>query len=167
VASRVTPEIGEILIFGSEGFARVEAVGERAVLGRTTLFLDLFVVDSNMRVSVPIERAIERGLRPISSADEMDVALENLSAARWQSIPWNRDGRLVKDRYAEGNLEATIDVTGSLIEVSQVKRLNDAQRTLFDRARRALVLETASAFGIEEQEASERVATAIGERAAS
>jgi CarD family transcriptional regulator len=164
VASRVVPEIGEVLIFGAEGFARVEGVGEREVLGKTTTFLDLFVIDANMRVSVPIERALERGLRSISSSDEMDVALENLSASRWRSIPWNRDGRLVKDRYAEGDLEATVDVTGSLIEVAQVKRLNDAQRTLFERARRALVLETASAFGIEEDEASDRVADALGGR---
>jgi len=164
VASRVVPEVGEVLVFGSEGFARVEAIGEREVLGKPATFLDLFVFDANMRVSVPFERALERGLRSLSSSDEMDTALENLSASRWQSIPWNRDGRLVKDRYAEGDLEATIDVAGSLIEVAQVKRLNDAQRTLFERARRALVLETASAFGIDEDAASERVSGALGGR---
>jgi RNA polymerase-interacting CarD/CdnL/TRCF family regulator len=42
------------------------------------------------------------------------------------------------------------------------KKLNDAQRTLLDRARRALVLETSAALGVEEDEASERVDGLLG-----
>jgi CarD family transcriptional regulator len=160
----VTPEIGEVVVFGAEGFARVEASSEKLVLGRTATFLDLFVFDSTMRVSVPLERAIERGMRPVSSAEDMEVVLDKIANKRWESIPWNRDGRLVKERYAIGDLEAVLDVTGSLLEVAATKRLNDAQRTLLDRARRALTQETAAAFGISEEDAAERVETAMGER---
>ena len=145
------------MIFGAEGFARVEGIGEKEILGRTLVVLDLFVFDSTMRVSVPIERALERGLRPVSPADEIESALEGLQSQRYTSIAWNRDGRLVKERYAEGDLGAVLDTLGSLMEVAAVKKLNDAQRNLMDRARRMLVLETAASFGIEEDEAAERV----------
>ncbi len=154
MTSAATFEVGEVMVFGSEGFARVEAVGEKVALGRTAVFIDLFVFDANMRVSVPVERALERGLRPIASADEIEGVLDSLQEARWTSIPWNRDGRLVKERYAEGGLEAILDTLGSLVELAGTKKLNDAQRTLLDRARRALVLETSAALGIEEAEAA-------------
>jgi len=162
LTSAATFEVGEVMVFGSEGFARVEAVGEKVALGRTAIFVDLFVFDANMRVSVPVERALERGLRPIAGSDEIEGVLENLQEGRWTSIPWNRDGRLVKERYAEGGLEAILDTLGSLVELAQTKKLNDAQRTLLDRARRALVLETSAALGIEESEASERVDGLLG-----
>ena len=58
--------------------------------------------------------------------------------------------------------QAILDTLGSLIELAGTKKLNDAQRTLLDRARRALVLETSAALGIEENEASERVDSLLG-----
>ncbi len=166
MASAVTPEVGEIVIFGAEGFARVEALGEKIVLGQSALFIELFVVDANMRVSVPITRAYERGMRMISSTEELDNALDCILTGRYQQIAWNRDGRLVKERYAEGDLEAIIDTIGNLLEVAAVKKLNDAQRTLLDRARRALSLEVASAFGLDEEEATQRVDAVLDEATA-
>ncbi len=162
LSSAATFEVGEVMIFGAEGFARVEGVGEKAMLGRTAVFLDLFVFDANMRVSVPVERALERGLRPIASAEEIEMIIDNLETATWVSIPWNRDGRLVKDRYAEGGLEAMLEVLGSLIELAGIKKLNDAQRTLLERARRALILETAAALAVDEDEAGERIDAVLG-----
>jgi CarD family transcriptional regulator len=166
LASAVTPEVGETVIFGAEGFARVEAVGEKVVLGQSALFVELFVFDANMRVSVPLTRAYERGMRVVSSPEELDAALEAIVGRRYQAIAWNRDGRLVKERYAEGDLEAIVDTIGNLLEVAAQKRLNDAQRTLLDRARRALSLEIASAFGIDEEEATQRVDAVLDEATA-
>jgi CarD family transcriptional regulator len=162
----VTPEVGETVIFGAEGFARVEAVGEKVVLGQSALFIELFVFDANMRVSVPLTRAYERGMRVVSSPEELDAALEAIVARRYLQIAWNRDGRLVKERYAEGDLEAIVDTIGNLLEVAAQKRLNDAQRTLLDRARRALSLEIAAAFGIDEEEATQRVDAVLDEATA-
>ncbi len=152
------------MVFGSEGFARVESIAEKTMLGRSMVCVELFVIDANMRTTLPVERAIERGLRPISSTDELDAGLEALPEGRYQSIAWNRDGRLVKDHYAHGQLEAMFDTIGSLLEVAAVKKLNDAQRTLLDRARRALTMEIATAFAIEQDEANERLEGVIGAR---
>jgi CarD family transcriptional regulator len=165
LTSAVTWEVGDVIVFGAEGFARVEAVGEKVVLGKSTLFLDLFVLDSNMRVSVPIERAIERGLRPVADADTIESVLDAIQTSRWQSLPWNRDGRPVKERFATGEIEAVLDTIGSLLEIAATKKLNDAQRTLLDRARRQLVLEVATALELDETDASSRVAQAIADRA--
>jgi CarD family transcriptional regulator len=164
VASTVVPEVGEIVVFGAEGFARVEGCEEKVVLGRACTLLQLYVLDSSMTVSVPLQRAHERGLRPVASLDEAEGALDALSSGRWTSIPWNRDGRLVKERYAEGNLEAVIDVIGSIVEVQATKRLNDAQRNLLERARRGLAREISTAMEIDQESAETRIDEAVAPR---
>jgi CarD family transcriptional regulator len=164
VASIVAPEVGEVVVFGSEGFARVEGLEEQEVLGRATTLLKLYVFDSSMTVSVPLQRARERGLRPVATPDEAEGVLDALATGRWTSIPWNRDGRLVKDRYAVGDLESVVDVIGSIVEVAATKRLNDAQRTLHERARRSLAREIATALDLEQSVAESRIDEAVEPR---
>ena len=116
-SSAVSLEVGEIVVYGPEGFARVDGCEEREILGKTVTVVDLFVMDSSMRVSVPLDRALERGLRPVASVDDAEGALEALASRFDAPIPWNRDGRLVKDRYAEGDLEAMVEVISTLVDV--------------------------------------------------
>jgi len=49
-------EKGKTVVFGPEGFARVEGIGEREMLGKRVTVVDLFVLDSKMNVTVPLER---------------------------------------------------------------------------------------------------------------
>ena len=164
-SSAVSLEVGEIVVYGPEGFARVDGVEEREILGKTVEVVDLFVMDSNMRVSVPIDRALERGLRPVSSTEEAEGALETLATHFDETpIPWNRDGRLVKDRYAEGNMEAMVEVISTLLDVESTRRLNDGQRNLLDRARKAFAREIAAALRVDAEDAEVRIDTAAALR---
>ena len=56
-------EKGKTVVFGPEGFARVESIGEKVVLGNKVTVVDLFVLDSKMNVTVPLKRAVERAQR--------------------------------------------------------------------------------------------------------
>ena len=94
-------EKGKTVVFGPEGFARVEGIGEREMLGKRVTVVDLFVLDSKMNVTVPLERAVERGLRPVVSKAAAERSLTRLATDRSEPLPWNRDGRLLKDRFAE------------------------------------------------------------------
>ncbi|NBS75106.1 MAG: hypothetical protein EBS66_16705, partial [Betaproteobacteria bacterium] len=42
---------GKTVVFGPEGFARVESIGEKVVLGNKVTVVDLFVLDSKMNVT--------------------------------------------------------------------------------------------------------------------
>jgi CarD family transcriptional regulator len=165
-SSAVSLEVGEIVVYGPEGFARVDGVEEREILGKPVEVVDLFVMDANMRVSVPIDRALERGLRPVSTVEEAETALEVLASRFDTPIPWNRDGRLVKDRYAEGDLDAMVEVISTLLDVESARRLNDGQRNLLDRARKAFSREIGAALGIDPADAEVRIDTAAAQRRA-
>jgi len=160
-------EKGKTVVFGPEGFARVEGIGEREMLGKRVTVVDLFVLDSKMNVTVPLERAVERGLRPVVSKAAAERSLTRLATDRSEPLPWNRDGRLLKDRFAEGDLDGMVDVLASLVDTQEERKLNDGQRALLDKVRKAYAREVGEALRLSEEKTEARIDAAIAERTGS
>ncbi len=157
-------EKGKTVVFGPEGFARVEGIGEKVVLGNKVMVVDLFVLDSKMNVTVPLERAVERGLRHVTSKSAAQKSLDTLANSRDEPIPWNRDGRLLKDRFAEGELSGMVEVLASLVDTAQTRKLNDGQRSLMDRVRKAYAREIGEALGLSDEAIEAKIEAAIATR---
>jgi CarD family transcriptional regulator len=157
-------EKGKTVVFGPEGFARVEGIGEREMLGKRVTVVDLFVLDSKMNVTVPLERAVERGLRPVVSKAAAEKSLTRLAQDCSEPLPWNRDGRLLKDRFAEGHLDGMVDVLASLVDTQGERKLNDGQRALLDKVRKAYAREVGEALKLSDEKTEARIDQAIAER---
>lgn len=159
-------EKGKTVVFGPEGFARVEGIGEKVVLGNKVTVVDLFVLDSKMNVTVPLDRAVERGLRLVTTKAAAERSLEALVSGYEEPIPWNRDGRLLKDRFAEGELDAMVEVLASLVDTAETRKLNDGQRTLMEKVRKAYARELAAALKLDDEATEARIDAAIEKRIA-
>ena len=159
-------EKGKTVVFGPEGFARVEGIGEKVVLGNKVTVVDLFVLDSKMNVTVPLDRAVERGLRLVTTKAAAERSLEALVSGCEEAIPWNRDGRLLKDRFAEGELDAMVEVLASLVDTAETRKLNDGQRTLMEKVRKAYARELAAALKLDDEATDARIDAAIEKRIA-
>ncbi|MGI9117241.1 MAG: hypothetical protein ACR2JV_06365 [Gaiellales bacterium] len=157
-------EKGKTVVFGPEGFARVEGIGERVMLGEKMTVVSLFVLDSKMNVTVPLDRAVERGLRHVTTKAAAERSLDDLASAYEEPIPWNRDGRLLKDRFAEGEIDAMVEVLASLVDTSEQRKLNDGQRTLMEKVRKAYARELAAALKISDEATEARIDAAIAKR---
>lgn len=157
---------GKTVVFGPEGFARVESIGERVMLGEKVTVVNLFVIDSNMNVTVPLERAVERGLRPVTGKAAAERSLESLAKDHDEPLPWQRDGRILKDRFAEGGIDAMVEVLASLVDTSEQRKLNDSQRALYDRVRTAYARELAAALKVSDETAEAKIDAAIARRTA-
>ena len=151
-------EKGKTVVFGPEGFARVEGLSERVMLGEKMTVVNLFVLDSKMNVTVPLDRAVERGLRLVTTKAAAERSLEALATDYEEAIPWNRDGRLLKDRFAEGELE---------VETAETRKLNDGQRTLMEKVRKAYARELAAALKLDDEATATRIDASIERRIAS
>ena len=159
-------EKGKTVVFGPEGFARVEGIGEKVVLGNKVTVVDLFVLDSKMNVTVPLDRAVERGLRLVTTKAAAERSLEALVSGYEEAIPWNRVGRLLKDRFAEGELDAMVEVLASLVDTAETRKLNDGQRTLMEKVRKAYARELAAALKLDDEATDARIDAAIEKRIA-
>ena len=157
---------GKTVVFGPEGFARVESIGERDLLGEKVTVVNLFVLDSKMNVTVPLERAVERGLRPVTGKAAAERSLEALASGFDEAIPWHRDGRLLKDRFAEGGIDAMVEVLASLVDTAEERKLNDGQRTLLEKVRKAYARELAVALKTSDETTEAKIDAAIARRTA-
>ena len=155
---------GKTVVFGPEGFARVESIGERVMLGEKVTVVNLFVLDSKMNVTVPLERAVERGLRPVTGKTAAERSLESLASDHEEALPWQRDGRLLKDRFAEGGIDAMVEVLASLVDTGQERKLNDGQRTLLEKVRKAYARELGAALKISDDATEAKIDAAIAKR---
>jgi CarD family transcriptional regulator len=160
-------EKGKTVVFGPEGFARVEGISERVMLGEKMTVVNLFVLDSKMNVTVPLDRAVERGLRLVTTKAAAERSLEALATDYEEAIPWNRDGRLLKDRFAEGELEAMVEVLASLVDTAETRKLNAGQRTLMEKVRKAYARELAAALKLDDEATATRIDASIERRIAS
>src|SRR5690348_8290827 len=72
--------VGSLVVLGHDGVARIEDVTETVVDGSETSLLKLTVLSAKMTVTIPLERAQERGLRPVAEPDRALHALDRLSS---------------------------------------------------------------------------------------
>jgi RNA polymerase-interacting CarD/CdnL/TRCF family regulator len=117
-----------------------------------------------MSVTVPLDRAVERGLRQVTSSADAEASLKSLAKRSGDPLPWNRDGRILKDRFAEGGIDAMVEVLASLVDTGEERRLNDGQRALMDRVRKAYARELGAALDLDEDAISDRIDAAIAKR---
>ena len=60
-------EVGGLVVLGHDGVARIEEITEATIDGQPTTLLKLTVLSARMTVTIPLERAQERGLRQSST----------------------------------------------------------------------------------------------------
>ena len=102
--------------------------------------------------------------RPLEGRDR---SLEALATDYEEAIRWNRAGRLLKDRFAEGELEAMVEVLASLVDTAETRKLNDGQRTLMEKVRKAYARELAAALKLDDEATATRIDASIERRIAS
>jgi RNA polymerase-interacting CarD/CdnL/TRCF family regulator len=110
---------------------------------------------------------LQKPFTPQGLLDAVARSLEALATDYEEAIPWNRDGRLLKDRFAEGELEAMVEVLASLVDTAETRKLNDGQRTLMEKVRKAYARELAAALKLDDEATAVRIDASIDRRIAS
>lgn len=158
-------QIGQLVIYGSEGVCRVENIGEpgiyRAERGR--LYYTLRPLNRTGQVMTPVDTAVL--MRPVmepQQADELIAALPELEPAR---IPAGGP-RVTKEFCRDLLLGCDCRCLVGLIKALRAKRtaalrrgkqLNQMEESFLRRAEDALYGELGAALGLEREELTQRM----------
>src|SRR3954449_7883989 len=162
--------VGDLVVLGHDGVARIEDISEATPNGTPCTMLKLTVLSARMSVTIPLERAQQRGLRRVADQSEALAALDRLGTEAGMELiaglTWDKQLKRLKERFGSGDLDGIVDVLATLVDADARRPLNHSQRMLRDKAEEAFVTEMGAALGLDATEAQAKVQEVLDARLA-
>ncbi|MGI6152185.1 MAG: CarD family transcriptional regulator [Christensenellales bacterium] len=147
-------KVGDIVSYPMHGVGVVESIEKREVRGVEDMYYVLCFRTDGLKVLLPLDRAVEAGLRHIISAQEAEEVIAFITQCEVdeQSSNWNRRYRFNLDRLKTNDVKSIAQVVKSLSARSSEKGLSSGEKNMLNNARNFLVDELAAATGRSEEE---------------
>jgi CarD family transcriptional regulator len=145
---------GDTVIYPQHGACIVEGVEKKTAFGEKQDYLILRSVIGEMKLSVPVDKAEEVGVRPPVGAEEHDDLVAVLAKPD-PRVPsnWSRRFKNHQEKLKSGDVYQVAEVVRNLAARNRDAALSAAERTMYERARINLVSEIAPALHVSNEEA--------------
>ncbi len=157
----------DFVVYPAHGVGRVVSIEEQEVAGIT---LELFVVSfekDKMTLRVPTNKAIEIGMRSLSSPDVVSKAMTTLKGkAKVKRAMWSRRAQEYEQKINSGDLIAIAEVVRDLHRTDDQREQSYSERQLYEAALERLTREVAAVSGGDEVMATKQVDDVLVSRAA-
>ncbi|HHL22298.1 MAG TPA: CarD family transcriptional regulator, partial [Aliiroseovarius sp.] len=138
----------EYVVYPSHGVGRITAIEEQEVAG---FKLEMFVVafeKDKMTLRVPTDKAIEVGMRSLSTPDVVDKALTTLKGkAKVKRAMWSRRAQEYEQKINSGDLIAIAEVVRDLHRSDDQREQSYSERQLYEAALERMAREVAAVSG--------------------
>ncbi|MEJ2667282.1 MAG: CarD family transcriptional regulator [Deinococcales bacterium] len=161
----MTFQVGDNVVYPSQGAGVVQELTTREVLGETQQYLKIVFVRGDMEVLVPLRKGQEVGLRHTVGTDEISQVFDALAKADL-SLPtqWPPRYRAEQDILAGGSAYDLARLIGVLAKRDLEKGLAATEREVLEHAKSMLSSELAVVQQVSLEEAAGRLETFISER---
>ena len=157
----------EFVVYPAHGVGKVVSIEEQEVAG---VKLELFVVafeKDKMTLKVPTHKAIEVGMRGLSSPDIVSKAMTTLKGkARVKRAMWSRRAQEYEQKINSGDLIAIAEVVRDLHRNDDQREQSYSERQLYEAALERMAREVASVAGSDEGEALKEIGEVLDARVA-
>ncbi|QEN09250.1 CarD family transcriptional regulator [Oceanispirochaeta crateris] len=136
------------VVYPTQGVGRVEKIEEKEFKGKKILYYEIYLEVSDMTVMVPVDKAVELGLRAIVSPAESKKALEIITK-EYEPVPtdWKMRYQMNVDLLKKGDVTDIATVVTTLYHRSKIKELPILERKLYDSALKLLIDEISFSLG--------------------
>ena len=140
-------------VYPAQGVAEVVGIEEKEISGNVHRFYVLRIVDTDMRIMVPLIKAQEVGLRQIIGEDEIVEVFEILreKEVHVDKQTWNRRYRGFMEKIKTGSLFEVAEVYRDLYRLKSTKTLSFGERRMLDTAKNLIVKELSVARKMNEK----------------
>ncbi len=154
-------QVGDKAVHPAHGVGEVTAIESREVAGAAGSFYVLKILESGMKVMVPLRAAMSVGLRGVMSPGDADAVLA-VFQSKEKAVgngPWNRRQRAYNEMLKSGSPTEVARVLRDLYRVKFLneKELSYGERRLMDQARALLLKELALAKDISENDMERQI----------
>lgn len=152
-SANATFEVGSKAVHPSHGVGEVVALEEKDLGGTKTEILVLKIMDTGLKVMVPLAAAERVGLRAVMDATQAEGILDILKAPEVavDMQPWSRRFRAYTEMVKSGLPSEIAKVLRDMYRLKFDKDLSFGERRLLDQARSLLIQELALAKNVERE----------------
>ena len=157
----------EYVVYPAHGVGQIVSVEDQQVAG---ISLELFVISfekDKMTLRVPTNKAIQIGMRSLSSPDVIMKAMTTLKGkAKVKRAMWSRRAQEYEQKINSGDLIAIAEVVRDLHRSDDQREQSYSERQLYEAALERLTREVAAVDNGDEAAATKRVDDVLVSRAA-
>ena len=157
----------EYVVYPAHGVGQIISIEEQEIAG---LSLELFVVafeKDKMTLRVPTHKAVEIGLRSLSSPEVVSRAMSTLKGkAKVKRAMWSRRAQEYEQKINSGDLIAIAEVVRDLHRNDDQREQSYSERQLYEAALERLTREVAAVADGDEAAAANKVDAVLMSRAA-
>jgi CarD family transcriptional regulator len=135
--------IGDKAVYPAQGVAEVVGIEKKEISSKIQQFYVLRILDSDMRILVPVEKAQQVGLRSIIQQEEIREVIDILKEkeVHIDKQTWNRRYRGFMEKIKTGSLFEVAEVYRDLYRLKTTKTLSFGERRMLDTAKNLIVKE--------------------------
>jgi len=157
----------EYVVYPAHGVGQIVSIEEQEVAGFS---LEVFVVSfekDKMKLSVPTNKAIEIGMRALSSPDVISQAMRTLKGkAKVKRAMWSRRAQEYEQKINSGDLIAIAEVVRDLHRSDDQREQSYSERQLYEAALERLTREVAAVETGDESDAARQIGDVLMSRVA-
>ena len=157
----------ESVVYPAHGVGQIVSIEEQQVAG---ISLELFVISfekDKMTLRVPTNKAVQIGMRSLSSPDVILKAMTTLKGkAKVKRAMWSRRAQEYEQKINSGDLIAIAEVVRDLHRSDDQREQSYSERQLYEAALERLTREVAAVDNGDEAAATKRVDEVLVSRAA-
>ncbi|MFO0573709.1 MAG: CarD family transcriptional regulator [Polyangia bacterium] len=145
-------QIGDKAVYPAQGVAEIVGIEEKEISGKIQRFYCLRILDTDMRILVPVDKADQVGLREVVHQDQIQEVYDILreKEVHIDKQTWNRRYRGFMEKIKTGSLFEVAEVFRDLYRLKNTKTLSFGERRMLDTARSLIVKELSVAKGTSE-----------------
>jgi CarD family transcriptional regulator len=160
-------EPNDFVVYPAHGVGKVVSIEEQEVAG---FELELFVIafeKDKMTLRVPTHKAIEVGMRSLSTPDMVNHAMKTLKGkAKVKKAMWSRRAQEYEQKINSGDLIAIAEVVRDLHRADDQREQSYSERQLYEAALERLTREIAATGSGDEAIAAQEITDVLQSRAA-
>ena len=158
---------GEFVVYPAHGVGQITEVAEETV---ADFVLEVFVIafeKDKMTLRVPTNKAIEIGMRALSSPDVIAHAMKTLKGkAKVKRAMWSRRAQEYEQKINSGDLIAIAEVVRDLHRTDDQREQSYSERQLYEAALERLTREVSAVAGGDEVAAAKQISDVLESRIA-
>jgi CarD family transcriptional regulator len=140
-------KIGDKVVYPGHGVGEIKTLQSRQIAGTEQQFFEIVIIESGMKVMVPVAQAESVGLRKVVDRKSIEKVYEILRDRDFKidTQTWNRRFRQYSQKIKTGSVFEIAEVLRDLSVLSSGKELSFGEKKMLDTAQNLLVSEIAIA----------------------